>query len=212
MRRVCAARPSRAGGGIRSVARAQAVLEAGATHVIVGSSLFNGGRPDVTFAQSLVDAVGRERVIAAVDARGGQVAIHGWRTLLPISAVDAARALEPFCSEFLYTIVDGEGMMQGIDMDAVRAVRDATSRRVVAAGGITTREEIDTLDRMGVDAVVGMAIYTGRLDISAGPASRRVEECKGRKVRLKRSQGCDIATYPGVCRRSPSTLLTLRPL
>ncbi len=168
VRRVCAARPSRAGGGIRSLARAEAVLGAGATHVIVGSALFKDGRPDLEFAKSLVDTVGRDRVIAAVDARGGQVAIHGWRTLLPISAVEAARALEPFCSEFLYTIVDGEGMMQGIDMDAVREVRDATSRRVVAAGGITTREEIDSLDRMGVDAVVGMAIYTGRLDITDG--------------------------------------------
>ena len=168
VRRVCAARPSRAGGGIRSLARAQAVLGAGATHVIVGSALFKDGRPDLEFAQSLVDTVGRDRVIAAVDARSGQVAIHGWRTLLPISAVEAARALEPFCSEFLYTIVDGEGMMQGIDMDAVRQVREATSRRVVAAGGITTREEIDTLDLMGVDAVVGMAIYTGRLDITDG--------------------------------------------
>ena len=167
VRRVCAARPSRAGGGIRSLARAEAVLGAGATHVIVGSALFKDGRPDLEFAKSLVDTVGRDRVIAAVDARGGQVAIHGWRTLLPISAVEAARALEPFCNEFLYTIVDGEGMMQGIDIDAVREVRDATSRRVVAAGGITTREEIDSLDRMGVDAVVGMAIYTGRLDISA---------------------------------------------
>ena len=136
--------------------------------MIVGSALFKDGRPDLEFAQSLVDTVGRDRVIAAVDARGGQVAIHGWRTLLPISAVEAARALEPFCSEFLYTIVDGEGMMQGIDMEAVREVRDATSRRVVAAGGITTREEIDSLDRMGVDAVVGMAIYTGRLDITDG--------------------------------------------
>jgi phosphoribosylformimino-5-aminoimidazole carboxamide ribotide isomerase len=168
VRRVCAARPSRAGGGIRSLARAEAVLGAGATHVIVGSALFKDGRPDLEFAKSLVDTVGRDRVIAAVDARGGQVAIHGWRTLLPISAVEAARALEPFCNEFLYTIVDGEGMMQGIDMDAVREVRDATSRRVVAAGGITTREEIDSLDRMGVDAVVGMAIYTGRLDITDG--------------------------------------------
>ena len=168
VRRVCAARPSRAGGGIRTLARAQAVLSAGATHVIVGSALFKDGRPDLEFAQSLVDAVGRDRIIAAVDARSGQVAIHGWRTLLAISAIEAARALEPFCSEFLYTIVDGEGMMQGIDMEAVRAVRDATSRRVVAAGGITTREEIDALDRMGVDAVVGMAIYTGRLDITDG--------------------------------------------
>ena len=60
--------------------------------------------------------------------------------------------------------------MQGIPMDAVRAVREATTRRVVAAGGITTQEEIDQLDAMGVDAVVGMAIYTGRLTLRLPPA------------------------------------------
>jgi phosphoribosylformimino-5-aminoimidazole carboxamide ribotide isomerase len=167
VRRVCGWRPWRVGGGVRSVARAHAVLEAGATHVIVGSSLFRDGAPDLEFARQLADAVGAERVIAAVDTRGGHVVIHGWRTTLPLSAVEAVRALEPYCREFLCTIVDGEGMMRGIDMQAVTAVRDATTRRLVAAGGITTREEIEALDAMGVDAVVGMAIYTGRLDIDA---------------------------------------------
>jgi phosphoribosylformimino-5-aminoimidazole carboxamide ribotide isomerase len=146
------------------------VLAAGATHAIVGSALFRNGQPDRSFAGMLSDAVGTERLIAAVDSRGGHVTIHGWRTVLPLTAVDAVRVLEPFVSEFLYTIVDSEGLMQGIDMAAVQAVRDATSRRLVAAGGITTREEIDRLERMGVDAVVGMAIYTGRLaldDLSA---------------------------------------------
>ena len=101
------------------------------------------------------------RVIAAVDSRGGQVAIHGWRTILPITAVEAVRALEPYCGEFLYTHVDTEGLMQGTDMDAILAVRRATARRLTAAGGITTWDEIDRLDAAGVDAVVGMAIYTG---------------------------------------------------
>jgi phosphoribosylformimino-5-aminoimidazole carboxamide ribonucleotide (ProFAR) isomerase len=104
-------------------------------------------------------------VIAAVDSRGGQVVIHGWKTPLPISAVEAVRALEPWCSEFLYTHVDTEGLMGGTDFEAIRAVRKATGRRVTAAGGITTREEIDRLEAEGVDAVVGMAIYTGRLDL-----------------------------------------------
>jgi phosphoribosylformimino-5-aminoimidazole carboxamide ribotide isomerase len=167
VRRVCGWRPCRVGGGVRSIARAHAVLEAGATHVIVGSSLFRDGAPDLEFARQLADAVGAERVIAAVDTRGGHVVIHGWRTTLPLSAVEAVRALEPYCSEFLCTIVDGEGMMRGIDMQAVTAVRDATTRRLVAAGGITTREEIEALDAMDVDAVVGMAIYTGHLDIDA---------------------------------------------
>ncbi len=104
-----------------------------------------------------------DRVIGALDAKGGQVAIKGWRETVPLTAVEAARQLEPYCGEFLYTHVDKEGLMQGTDMGAIMAVRDATSRRIVAAGGITTQEEIDALDALGVDAVVGMAIYTGKL-------------------------------------------------
>lgn len=165
VRYVCAARPCRVGGGIRTLDRAREVLAAGATHVIVGSSLFKEGRPDREFAEILARELGANRVIAAIDARGGRVAVKGWRETVPLSAAEAARALEPYCSEFLYTHVDKEGLMEGTDMAAIQAVRDATSRRVVAAGGITTQAEIDQLEAMGVDAVVGMAIYTGRLKI-----------------------------------------------
>ena len=133
--------------------------------MIVSSSLFRDGAVDLAFARQLADAIGAERVIAAVDSKGGHVAIHGWKTILPVTAVDAVRALEPYCSEFLYTHVDTEGLMQGTDMTAIRAVRSATSRRLVAAGGITTWEEIDDLDAQGIDAVVGMAIYTGQLKL-----------------------------------------------
>jgi phosphoribosylformimino-5-aminoimidazole carboxamide ribotide isomerase len=133
--------------------------------VIASSALFRDGAVDLTFARSLADAVGPDRVIAAVDSRGGQVVIHGWKTTLPITAVEAVRALEPYCAEFLYTHVDKEGLMQGTDMDAIMAVRRATSRRVTAAGGITTWGEIDRLDAAGVDAVVGMAVYTGQLPL-----------------------------------------------
>jgi phosphoribosylformimino-5-aminoimidazole carboxamide ribotide isomerase len=153
----------RVGGGIRTVARAREVLGAGAHAIIAGSSLFRDGRPDLAFAQTLADGVGRERVIAAVDSRGGQVVIHGWKTTLPLTAVDAVRALEPYCDEFLYTHVDTEGLMRGTDFAAIEAVREATTRRVTAAGGITTQDEIDRLHALGVDAVVGMAIYTGAL-------------------------------------------------
>ena len=162
---ICGRLPCRVGGGIRSIERARAVLDAGAHAVIVSSSLFRDGAVDLEFARTLADAVGMERVIAAVDSRGGRVAIHGWKTMLPITAVDAVRALEPFCAEFLYTHVDKEGLMQGTDMDAILAVRGATTRRLTAAGGITTRDEIDTLDARGIDAVVGMAIYTGQLSL-----------------------------------------------
>ena len=162
---ICTRLPCRVGGGIRSAARAREVLDAGAHAVIAGSALFRDGAVDQAFAAALADAVGAERVIAAVDSRGGQVVIHGWKTVLPITAVDAVRALEPYCAEFLYTHVDKEGLMQGTDLDAILAVRGATSRRVTAAGGITTWDEIDRLDGAGVDAVVGMAIYTGQLPL-----------------------------------------------
>jgi phosphoribosylformimino-5-aminoimidazole carboxamide ribotide isomerase len=163
---ICRRLPCRVGGGIRSTERACDVLAAGAHAVIASSALFKDGAVDVEFAQQLADAVGAERVIAAVDSRGGHVAIHGWKTILPITAVEAVRALAPFCAEFLYTHVDKEGLMQGTDMAAIMAVRNSTTRRVTAAGGITTWDEIDELDAAGVDAVVGMAVYTGQLPLT----------------------------------------------
>jgi phosphoribosylformimino-5-aminoimidazole carboxamide ribotide isomerase len=162
---ICRRLPCRVGGGIRSIERAQAVLNGGAHAVIASSALFRDGAVDLAFAKALADAVGAERVIAAVDSRGGRVVIHGWKTELPITAVEAVQALEPYCAEFLYTHVDAEGLMQGTNMPAILAVRHATSRRLTAAGGITTWAEIDQLDAAGVDAVVGMAIYTGQLPL-----------------------------------------------
>ena len=159
--------PCRVGGGIRTVGRAREVLGYGATAVIVGSSLFQVGRPDVVFARALADAIGTDRIIAAVDSKGGRVVIKGWKEAVGLTAVEAVRELEPFCGEFLYTHVDKEGLMQGTDLEAVMAVRRATSRRLTAAGGITTRAEIDQLDQAGIDAVVGMAIYTGRLQVDS---------------------------------------------
>ena len=164
VRAICGRLPCRVGGGIRTVERAREVLSLGAHAVIASSALFRDGAVDAAFARSLAEAVGVDRVIAAVDSRGGRVVIHGWKTVLPITAVDAVRALEPFCSEFLYTHVDTEGLMGGTDMTAIMAVRQATSRRVTAAGGITTWDEINQLDAAGIDAVVGMAIYSGLWD------------------------------------------------
>jgi phosphoribosylformimino-5-aminoimidazole carboxamide ribotide isomerase len=164
VRQIAGALACRVGGGIRTVARARDVLAAGARQVIVGSSLFKDGSPDLEFARTLSDAVGRDQVIGAVDSRGGHIVVHGWKTALALTAVEAVKALEPYCGEFLYTHVDTEGLMTGTSVDAILAVRAATSRRLTAAGGITTREEIDALHASGVDAVVGMAIYTGALD------------------------------------------------
>jgi phosphoribosylformimino-5-aminoimidazole carboxamide ribotide isomerase len=165
VRSICSRLPCRVGGGIRNIERAREVLSLGAHAVIASSALFRDGVVDAAFARALAEAVGTDRVIAAVDSRGGRVVIHGWKTVLPLTAVEAVRALEPFCSEFLYTHVDTEGLMGGTDMAAITAVRRATARRVTAAGGITTWDEINQLDAAGIDAVVGMAIYTGQLPL-----------------------------------------------
>ena len=179
VRYIAAALPCRVGGGVRSAARARELLDAGATHVIVGSSLYRGARPDdppgrcinLEFASELASEVGAERVIGAVDSKGGHVVIHGWKTTLPITAAEAVQTLEPYCSEFLYTHVDREGLMQGTDIPAILEVARATSRPVTAAGGITTREEIDELASHGIHAVVGMAIYTGLLALGESAAT-----------------------------------------
>jgi phosphoribosylformimino-5-aminoimidazole carboxamide ribotide isomerase len=162
---LCARLPCRIGGGIRTIARAEFLLAEGARKVIFGSSLFHGGDVDTRFAAAAAKAVGPERLIAAVDAKQGRVAINGWRTILDITPIEAIRQLEPFVSEFLFTNVDIEGLMQGIDRGAVRAVREATIRDLAAAGGVTTQEEVDWLDSIRVDAVAGMAIYMGRLRV-----------------------------------------------
>ena len=138
----------RVGGGVRTSARASEILAAGAQQIIAGSALFKDGRPDVEFAKRLA----RRRRRRAHHSRpstaaGGQVVVHGWKTPLPLTAVEAVQALEPYCGEFLYTHVDTEGLMQGTNFDAILAVRRATTRRLTAAGGITTREEIDDLER-----------------------------------------------------------------
>lgn len=173
VRKIAGVLSCRVGGGVRTIERAQEILAAGAGQVIVGSSLFAGGQPDLIFAKALADAVGAERIIAAVDSREGQVVIHGWKTQLPITAVEAVHVLEPFCGEFLYTHVDAEGLMRGTNRQAILDVKNATSRRLTAAGGITTDEEIADLHAYGVDAVVGMALYTGR--ISATPPQKSPE-------------------------------------
>ena len=151
--------PCQVGGGIRSIDSVRATLALGAERVILGSSLISDSKINVSFAGELSAQVGPKRLVFAVDSRGGYVSIKGWKESTPIKAADMVRALELFCSAFLYTNIDTEGLLQGIPMEVVRDLRNTTSRRLIAAGGIRSQEEIDALDAMGVDAVVGMAIY-----------------------------------------------------
>jgi phosphoribosylformimino-5-aminoimidazole carboxamide ribotide isomerase len=163
--RVCAALPCQVGGGVRTPERAKELLALGARRVIAGSSLFDAQGVQVSRAAALADAVGSAALVAAVDSRGGQVVIHGWKTVVPISAADAMRTLEPHVGAFLYTHVDTEGLLTGLDLDVVKSVAAATTRKLIAAGGIKSMDEVNALDALGIDAVVGMAIYTGRIDI-----------------------------------------------
>jgi phosphoribosylformimino-5-aminoimidazole carboxamide ribotide isomerase len=160
---IAARLPCRVGGGIRSVERARTVLRAGAPKAILGSRLFRPAGPDLGFAAELADQIGPERLIAAVDARNGCIAVNGWRTLLPYTPEEAIRTLEPFFGEFLFTNIDREGLMQGIDRPSVHRIRAATTRTLSVAGGVTTEEEIEWLHQQGIDAVVGMALYAGVL-------------------------------------------------
>jgi len=151
--------PCQVGGGIRTAARAQEMLADGARRVIIGSSLIKDGGIQKDFAERLAGEVGAENLIFAVDSKGGKVAIRGWRQLTEISATQMIRALEAWCGGFLYTHIDTEGLLLGLPLDVVSELRSITSKRLIVAGGIRTQEEVDRLDVMGVDAVVGMAIY-----------------------------------------------------
>jgi phosphoribosylformimino-5-aminoimidazole carboxamide ribotide isomerase len=157
--------PCQVGGGVRSIEIAREILAGGARRVILGSTLIRDGRADVVFAQQIAEEVGAEQLVFAVDAKGGKVAIRGWREQTELTAVEMIRELEPFCGAFLYTNIDTEGLMQGIPMDVVRSLRTAASRQFIVAGGISSAAEVQELHEMGVDAVVGMALYLGKLDL-----------------------------------------------
>lgn len=156
---------TRVGGGVRSAERARALVEAGATRVIVGTAAFDeeGVRRD--FLEDLVAAVGRERILLALDSKGGRIVVKGWQQATRLEAEAVIRDLEPFCGGFLCTYVDKEGMLQGTDLEWYRRLRACTRHELTAAGGITTIEEIEELTRLEIHAALGMAVYTGRLKL-----------------------------------------------
>jgi len=155
--------PCQVGGGIRTLGTAQELLNLGARKVIIGSALMTEGRINREYARALADKLPRAALMFALDSRGGRVAIDGWRTQTAVTAFDMIRELEPFCETFLYTHIDTEGLMGGIPMETVHAIRRATERHLVVAGGIIEQHEIDSLDALGIDAVVGMALYAGKI-------------------------------------------------
>lgn len=160
----CAARPCQVGGGVRSIAAARNVIASGALRVICGSALISDRNVNVSFARQISAEIGIDKLICAVDSRHGFVATHGWRTMSSITPVAMMGQLEECCGGFLYTHIDTEGLMQGFPLEIVKSLRAATRRRLAAAGGITSLDEVADLDAQGIDAVVGMAIYSNRME------------------------------------------------
>jgi phosphoribosylformimino-5-aminoimidazole carboxamide ribotide isomerase len=158
--------PVQAGGGIHSIERARQVLDAGAKRVIIGSALFSAeGAVNTGFAAELAASIGVERVVAGIDTKNGRIAVKGWKAQIELTPDDAIPQLEAHVAAFLYTHVDGEGMMQGFPIEAAARLRKLTQRQLIVAGGIRSQREVDALDALGADAVVGMAVYTELLAV-----------------------------------------------
>jgi phosphoribosylformimino-5-aminoimidazole carboxamide ribotide isomerase len=157
--------PCQVGGGIRSIRSAKEILNLGASRVIVGSTLINDGEVNIAFATDLSGAIDARKLVFAVDAKAGKVAIRGWRESTGLTPAQMIQQLDPYCGAFLYTHIDTEGLMQGIPLDVVRDLRAKATKQLIVAGGISSREEIHELDQMGADAVVGMALYLGKLNL-----------------------------------------------
>ena len=164
---------TRVGGGVRTVERARSLVDAGASRVIVGTAAFTPKGLDEQFLGQLDRAVGRDSILLALDSKGGRIVIKGWQEAVDLTAEQVIRKLEPFCGGFLCTYVDKEGMLQGTDLDWFRRLRAATAHEITAAGGITTIAEIQELADMKIHAALGMAVYTGRLDLAELAALNR---------------------------------------
>lgn len=150
----------RVGGGVRTALRAQKLVDLGAHRVIVGTAAFT---PEI---QNIVDSVGRQKLVVALDSKSGKVVVDGWATTLNTTAQESLAQFSELCSGFLCTYVDKEGMMQGTDLDWFAQLRAATKLEITAAGGITTLDDVRALLAMDIDVAIGMAIYTGGLSLA----------------------------------------------
>jgi phosphoribosylformimino-5-aminoimidazole carboxamide ribotide isomerase len=156
---------ARVGGGVRTLERAHQLMQQGAFRIIVGTSAFNQGGINDAFLEQLAKGVGVQRIVIALDSKGGRIVVKGWQESTTLTATDVVRKLEPYCSGFLCTYVDKEGMMQGTDLKWFADLRKATRHELTAAGGITTMDDIRALTDLHIHCAVGMAIYTGRLNL-----------------------------------------------
>ncbi|MBQ9623422.1 MAG: bifunctional phosphoribosyl-AMP cyclohydrolase/phosphoribosyl-ATP diphosphatase HisIE [Treponema sp.] len=161
----------RVGGGIRDVKKARELISLGAEKVIIGSAAWNPSPKagesvlNEEFLKELCEKIGKQRVIISVDSIQGKIAVKGWTETVDIPLIEGAKQAEKYCSELLFTCVEKEGCMQGTDMEACKALREAVSCRVVVAGGVNTLEQIVELEKLGCDVQLGMALYTGKVNL-----------------------------------------------
>lgn len=163
---LCSKFNCRVGGGIRDLDRAREMVRAGAKKIIIGSAAFKDKGINVLFLKQLNKFIGKDKIIIAIDSREGKIVVKGWKESTGIDTLKIVKELEPYCSEFLYTYVDKEGMMQGTDFSTLRQLKQVTSNEITAAGGISSMDEINKLERLGVNSVLGMALYTGKIKLT----------------------------------------------
>ncbi|HEX4167925.1 MAG TPA: 1-(5-phosphoribosyl)-5-[(5-phosphoribosylamino)methylideneamino] imidazole-4-carboxamide isomerase [Bryobacteraceae bacterium] len=155
----------RVGGGVRSTARALELIRQGAFRVIIGTAAFAANGPNVAFLEELSNTIGADKITLALDSKQGRIVVHGWKESTEWTAREVLNQMEPYCSGFLCTYVDKEGMMQGTDLHWFESLRHATSREIIAAGGITTLDDVKALTAMQIHCAIGMSIYTGKLSL-----------------------------------------------
>lgn len=163
---ICKQFKCRVGGGIRTLEKAKEIIKAGAKKIIIGSAAFKEGKINILFLKQLNKYVGKDKIIIAIDSKKGKIVIKGWKESTNISTLKVVKELEPYCSEFLYTYVDKEGMMQGTDFSTLRSLKQLTNNEITAAGGISSIEEVNRLERLKVNSVLGMALYTGKIKLN----------------------------------------------
>ncbi len=163
IRMFCSRLPCQVGGGLRTAEDARTLLDAGAKRVIFGSSLFTSDGINKAFAEDLKRQLGEDALVFSVDTKDGRIAVRGWKDTVALTPEEAITWLEDFCAAFLYTHVDTEGTMSGFPIDVAAILRATTARQLIVAGGIREQAEVDALDAMGVDAVAGMAVYSGAM-------------------------------------------------
>ena len=112
-----------------------------------------------------VRRLAQDRIVAGIDTKNGHIAVKGWKSEVALTPDDAIPQLNPHVAAFLYTHVDGEGLMQGFPIETAARLRKLTDRQLIVAGGIRSQQEIDALASLGADAVVGMAVYTNLLPV-----------------------------------------------